>query len=204
MTACGVSYPDFREYRTRSASFENLEAFANEGGVLSDQGNPPDRYRMARVSAGMFDMLHTQPAMGRGFRAEDDQPGAAAVVLLGYGIWRDRYGSSPDVLHRAVRVNEEPATIIGVMPEGFRFPNQEDLWMPLVPTNKLEARDKRSLLLVGILKPGTTDGRGGRRSWGHCQPSRKRIPRHQQGHRHRPRNLPRALQRRARYAWCFR
>jgi predicted permease len=151
-----VSYPDFREYQAGASSFDRLEAFAGEGAVLSEQGNPPDRYRMARVSSGMFTMLHTPPVLGRGFESEDDQPGAAAVVLLGYGVWRDRYGSSPDVIGRAVRVNEQPATIIGVMPEGFRFPNQEDLWMPLVPNEQLAARDKRSLMLIGILKPGTT------------------------------------------------
>ncbi len=151
-----VSYPDFRDYRAGSTSFERLEAFAGEGAVLSEHDTPPERYRMGRVSAGMLDMLHTQPVLGRGFRSGDDQPGAAPVVLIGHRIWRDRYASSPDVVGRSVRVNEQPATLIGVMPEGFRFPNQEDLWMPLVPTEKLEKRDQRSLMLIGVLNPGTT------------------------------------------------
>ena len=151
-----ISYPDFLQYRERASSFESLEAVAPESGVLSEQGNPPEHYRMARVSPGLFEMLHTQPVLGRGFRAADGDAGAQAVVLIGYGVWRDRYGSSPAILDRTVRVNEHPATIIGVMPAGFRFPNQEDLWMPLAPTEQLQEPDYRSLMLIGILKPGMT------------------------------------------------
>jgi predicted permease len=151
-----MSYPDFREYRDRNASFEALGAVSPDGAVLSEQGNPPERYRRGRVSSGLFGMLHTQPVFGRGFLADDEQPGAAAVVLIGHGVWQDRYGASPEVLGRAVRVNEQPATIIGVMPEGFRFPQNEDLWMPLVPDEQLEKRDQRSLMLYGVLKPGGT------------------------------------------------
>ena len=151
-----MSYPDFRECRAGNSSFEALEAVAPDGAILSEQGNPPERYRRGRVSSGLFGMLHTQPVLGRGFLADDDRPGAEAVVLIGYGVWRDRYGASPDVLGRAVRVNEQAATIVGVMPEGFRFPQAEDLWMPLVPDEQLQKRDHRPLMLYGLLKPGTT------------------------------------------------
>ena len=99
---------------------------------------------MERASSGIFEMLHVHPALGRGFLPGDDKPGAAPVVLLGYGVWKDRYGSSPDVIGRAVRVNEKPATIIGVMPEGFKFPGDTDFWMPLAPTPELEKRDNRA------------------------------------------------------------
>jgi hypothetical protein len=126
-----VSYPEFREYRAGNSLLEGLEALTNDGAILSEQGNSAERYRRARVSSGLFDMLHTQPVLGRGFLASDDLPGAEAVLLIGYGVWQDRYGGSPEVVGRAVRVNELPATIVGVMPAGFRFPQSEDLWMPL-------------------------------------------------------------------------
>ncbi len=151
-----VSYPEFREFQQRSSSFEALEAVASDGAVLSEQGNPPERYRRGRVSSGLFDMLHTRPVLGRGFLPDDDQPGAESVAVIGDGVWQDRYGSSPEVIGRAVRVNGHPATIVGVMPEGFKFPQNEDLWMPLVPDEQLEKRDQRSLMLYGILEPGTT------------------------------------------------
>jgi predicted permease len=149
-----ISYPDFRDYRARAASLEFLEAGNNEEGVLSEPGNAPQSYRLERITTGVFDMLHTRPVLGRNFTASDGQPGAGAVVLLGNGIWKQRYASSPSVIGRSVRINEKPATIIGVMPAGLKFPVNSDLWMPLVPTPDLEKRDNRSLEVWGMLKPG--------------------------------------------------
>jgi predicted permease len=148
-----VSYPDFRDFRALSKSFTGLEASSNEEGVLSETGIPPQAYRMARASSGLFEMLHIPPVLGRGFIPGDDKAGAAPVLILGYGIWKDRYSSSPDVVGRHVRVNEKPATIIGVMPQGFKFPSTIDMWMPLVPTLELEKRDNRPLQLFAMLKP---------------------------------------------------
>jgi len=149
-----VSYPDFREYRAQSSTLEGLEAASDEQGVLSERGNPPQAYQMEHVSSGTFEMLHIPPVLGRGFRAADDQAGAEPVLMLGYGVWQERYNLSPTVIGRQVRVNEKPATIIGVMPKGFRFPTNTDMWMALTPTPALESRTNRLLQLNGILKPG--------------------------------------------------
>ena len=150
-----VSYPDFREYRAQSSSLTALEAASDEEGILSETGIPPQAYRMERVSSGIFEMLHMRPVLGRGFLPEDDRAGAAPVVVLGYGIWKERYGSSPSVLGRQVRINEKPATIVGVMPKGFKFPTNIEMWTPLVPTVELEKRANRPLALFGMLKPDT-------------------------------------------------
>ncbi len=150
----GISYPDFRDYRTQASSMESLEAASDEEGVLSERGNPPQAYQMEHASSGIFEMLHVQPILGRGFLPDDDKAGAAPVLVLGYGIWKDRYGSSPNVIGRQVRVNEKPATIVGVMPKGFKFPTTVDMWMPLVSTPELEKRSNRPLQLFGMLKPG--------------------------------------------------
>ena len=93
----GVSYPDFRDYRTQASSLESLEATTGEEAVLSEQGNPPQAFSMERVTSGLFDMLHTSPALGRSFTASDDRPGAEPVILLGYGIWKDRYAKDPNI-----------------------------------------------------------------------------------------------------------
>ncbi len=151
-----ISYPDFREYRAQAASLEALEAASDEEGVLGELGNPPQAYQMERASSGIFDMLHIRPVLGRGFLPTDDKAGAEPVLLLGYGIWKDRYNSSSSVIGRHVRVNEKPATIIGVMPKGFKFPTNVDMWMPLAPTPELEKRTNRPLQLFGMLKPGTS------------------------------------------------
>jgi len=88
--------------------------------------------------------------------ASDGQTGAPAVLLLSYGVWKDRYGSSPDVIGRVVHVNEKPATIIGVMPNGFKFAANTDLWMPVMSTPELEKRDNRPLQVFALLKPGVS------------------------------------------------
>jgi predicted permease len=78
------------------------------------------------------------------------------VVLIGHGVWQNRYGSALDVVGRVVRIDGKPATIIGVMPEGFKFPNNENLWMPLVPDADLEKRTSHNLELFALLRPGIT------------------------------------------------
>jgi predicted permease len=154
----GVSYPDFREFRKQASTLEGLEAANGALGILSEQGIPPRNYSMNRVSSGLFTMLRIQPVLGRAFIPSDDQPGAPPVLLLGYGIWNDRYGRSPDVIGRSVRVNSKPATIIGVMPAGLKFPNNEDMWMPLVPDSDFEDRTHRWLEAFAMRKPGVTIG----------------------------------------------
>jgi predicted permease len=149
-----VSYPDFLDYRAQNSSLAALEAAKDDEGILSETGIPPQAYRMQEVSSGIFEMMHLRPALGRGFLSDDDKAGAAPVVVLGYGIWKDRYASSPNVLGRQVRINEKPVTIVGVMPKGFRFPTNIDMWTPLVPTTELEKRTNRQLALFGMLKPG--------------------------------------------------
>jgi predicted permease len=154
--AIGVSYPDFRDYRTQSSSFIALEAGTFEQGVLSENGNPPQAYQLEHASSGIFDSLHIRPLLGRGFLPTDDKSGSEPVLVLGYDVWKDRYNRSSDVIGRQVRVNGKPATIVGVMPKGFKFLTNTDVWMPLTPTSELEKRDNRQLQLFGMLKPGTS------------------------------------------------
>jgi putative ABC transport system permease protein len=151
-----LSNLDFQEYRAQSRSYESLEATTDEGGVLSEHGNPPQSYHLEHASAGIFSMLHTDAVLGRGFVAADQLAGADPVVVLAYGVWQDRYSRSPGVIGQKVRVNGQPATIVGVMPKGFRFPTGVDLWMPLAPTADLAKRDNRPLRGYAILKPGVS------------------------------------------------
>ena len=77
-----------------------------------------------------FSLIGTQPVIGRGFSAEDDRPGAPAVVLLSYTVWQSRYGGDRSVVGRAISANAEPATIVGVMPPGMQFPFTTEVWLP--------------------------------------------------------------------------
>lgn len=153
--AFNMSWLDFQDYRAQSSSFEGLEGASIEQVVLGETGVPPERFRAGRVSSGFFGLVPATPSLGRLFRASDDEPGAPVVVMLGHDVWMNRYGAAPDVIGRAVRIDAAPATIVGVMPAGFQFPNREQIWLPLSPRpDEREKRDARNLLVIGLLKPG--------------------------------------------------
>jgi predicted permease len=151
-----ISYPDYLEYRGQAATFEWLEASMSSGVSLSDGGNPPEPYNMARVTPGFFDMLGVGPVVGRSLTPADAAAGADPVIVLSHSVWRDRYEQSLDVLGRTVRAGNELATIIGVMPEGFGFPNTQQLWMPLVDSAELRERSRRSVMLTGKFRQGVS------------------------------------------------
>lgn len=148
----GVSYPDFIELRKQNSSLETLEAANGALAILSETGNPPARYRMATISPGLFPMVHTSPVLGRGFTEADAKPGADPVILISHRAWQGRYGGTRDVVGRVVRVNGQPTTIAGVMPEGFLFPSGQDVWSPLIPNEALQKRSNQSLTLYGVLR----------------------------------------------------
>ena len=151
-----LSYPDFQDYRAQTASYESFEAVDDEGGILSESGTPPHQYHVAHATAGLFTMVHTKAVLGRAFLPADDRAGAEPVLELSYNVWQERYAGLASVIGRSVRVNGMAATIVGVMPKGFRFPSGVDLWMPLVPTADLAKRDNRQLRGYAIRKPGVT------------------------------------------------
>ncbi len=154
----GISYLDFLVYREQSHTFEGLEAARNDQAVISDSEHPPERFSGMRVTTGLFTLLRTPPILGRGFTPDDGKAGAPVVVLLGYSVWQNRYAGAVDIVGRTVRLNGEPATIIGVMPANFRFPTREDIWFPLVPNAELEKRSNRPLQLFGLYKASSSIG----------------------------------------------
>jgi len=150
------SYLDFADYRAQASSFEFFEAISPESGVISEAGNPPQQYELNRATTGIFSMVDTQAYLGRGFLPSDELPGATPVVVIGYRVWQERYAGLPSVIGRHIHVNGQAATIIGVMPKGFRYPEAADLWMPLIPTADIAKRDNRMLRGYAILKPHVT------------------------------------------------
>ena len=76
----------------------------------------------ARVTAGFFEALGVQPLLGRTFRVADENPGGYRVAILSHHAWRLRFGGDPDIIGRSVTVGGEPAEVVGVLPEGFRYP----------------------------------------------------------------------------------
>ena len=156
--AQGVSFLDFRDWKDSVKTFDAFGAYSGTIANLSDEGQPPERYNGLYVTSNAFAMLGTRPVIGRDFVPDDDKPGAPAVAIIGHTVWVNRYGSNPSVIGRNVRINDLPATIVGVMPEGFRFAFNNDVWMPVGQMNGLQEqkRNARPFQAMGHLAPGVT------------------------------------------------
>jgi predicted permease len=148
------SYADFQDWRSQSHSFSAIGAYQFEALNIGDDHGPPQQTQGAHVTANLFDVLRETPVLGRGFTAGEEQRGADPVALIGYDLWTNRYGRDPNVIGRVLRVSGTPATIVGVMPEGMKFPDDSELWVPLIPTDARLARDARRLGVVGRLQDG--------------------------------------------------
>jgi putative ABC transport system permease protein len=154
---CCVSYPDFEDWRAQAKSFEALGAVADLRIALSDSSGFPESYTVTQVSANTFQLIGQGPIIGRDFTSSDEMPGAAPVAILTYGFWERRYGRDPAIIGRTVRINDTPTTVIGVMAQGVSFPQNQDLWIPLVPTADLQKRKARGLWFAfGRMAEGVT------------------------------------------------
>ena len=154
----GVSYLDFKDWSAATKTFSALAAYTGTTMNVSDEGRAPERFSGTYTSANAFKLLGQLPVLGRDFLPEDDRPGAAAVVMLGNGVWKTRYGSDPKIIGRTIRVNDIASVVIGVMPEDFKFPFNADLWQPLSTIRDLEnqKRNSRGFEVMGRLADGAT------------------------------------------------
>jgi len=159
----GVSYADLREWREQTTSFEGLAANALGAMNLSADGAPAERFRGSYLTANTFRVLRVAPILGRDFADGDDEPGAPGALMLGYGVWQSRYAGDSSVIGRTVRVNDVPATIIGVMPPGFNYPAVDQMWQAISssPNFAKATRSTRNLSVVGRLKSGVDLTRAG-------------------------------------------
>jgi putative ABC transport system permease protein len=143
-------------YREENRTFQDFGLWSYDGGTVTGMGEPEQVLAMD-FTYGVLNALGVQPASGRWFSEADDKPGSPATVILSYGYWQRRFGGSPSALGRSLVVNGKPRTIIGVMPQNFRFSNlHADLIFP--------AQFERDKLFLGQfsyqgiarLKPGVT------------------------------------------------
>lgn len=155
ITGMGFSHLDFVDVRARQTSFEDLAIYQERTMNISSNGLDPERVTGCAVTHSLPDMLRVAPQLGRWFRADEDRPGAPAVVVLGHSLWQNRFKGDPAVLGRQIKVNGEFATVVGVAPARFNFPEEADAWMP-VRFARDEKRDERYWEVLGRLKPGVT------------------------------------------------
>ena len=158
-----ASVPDLEDWRAQSRSFSGIAAYTFGAINISDDHAAPEQTQGAWVTANHFDVLRQRPVLGRTFVAADERRGAEPVVIIGYEIWKHRFDLDPQIIGRTLRVNGQPSTIIGVMPERMKFPDNagSELWLPFIPTDAQMARDRRLLSAFGRLAPGVSADGGG-------------------------------------------
>lgn len=152
-----VRVHDYLDWKAQQSVFKEMSAHYGFSANLSGEEGPAQRYAGIRLTASTFDLIGVRALMGRTFTPEEDHVTGQELVLIGHHLWEQRYGSDPDIIGRTIRVNAKPATVVGVMPRDFRFPELHDVWMPLgIDPAPLGRRDGPGLNVLGRLADGAT------------------------------------------------
>ena len=151
-----MSTSDLSDWQGQNSMFQGISAYA--GRRLSLQNKSEARaFAAARVSPNFFEVMEASPVQGRGFTAEEATLGHEHVVVLGYDLWAQEFGSDPAVVGRGLQISDETYTVIGIAPKGFHFPDRlTQLWVPLAPVGPELRRDAHDFLVIGRLRPGVT------------------------------------------------
>src|SRR5512143_97249 len=147
---------DFVDYKAQQRSFVDLAA-ATSGTIYVSGDEKAERFDGSWITANGFDIIGMHPFMGRNFRAGEDTPSGEKVAILSYSMWRERYSADAGILGKQIRVNGVPYSVVGVMPEGFAFPNNDKIWVPL-QINPLQGKRGQGQFIsaFGKLKPGVS------------------------------------------------
>ncbi len=146
-----VSIPDFEDWQAQSSSFEAMAYYGSprEKGVIL--GSTPEYTRLTIVSSDFFRVFAVEPLVGRSFTPEETKRGGGGAAMISYNYWQIHFGGDPRALGQTVRISE-PLSIVGVLPPGFRFPDNTDIWVPAV--GPAGHRSGMNFLSVGRLKVG--------------------------------------------------
>jgi predicted permease len=162
---------DVAEWREQSESFARIAAFSPRTADLADGGDP-ERVGAAAVTFEFFEALGVTPLLGRTFARDEEAPGGPPVALISHGLWQRRFGGDSALLERAVSINGNKCTVIGILPPEFDFPRgaewpaffpfsgRTDVWLPLAfraaddgsGWSNWQSRNERGLAVIGRLK----------------------------------------------------
>ena len=150
-----VNPQNYLDWRDRAKSFADLATYTWSSMVITD-GDVPERVMGRAVTPNLFSVLGVAPAMGRVFTEAEGRPGSAKVIVLSDGLWRRRFGADANILGRTIHTDEGSATVIGVMPRGFRPLGNEEYWDPFRLDPAVRQRTGRYAMVVGRLAAGAT------------------------------------------------
>jgi predicted permease len=148
---------NFADWKSRNTVFSDMGAIRERSWSLTG-GGEPIRIEGEAVSAGFFEALQVRPLLGRVFTAEEDRPGGPAVAIISHSLWSQRFSSDPRIVGATIHLNDEPCTVVGIMPPGFHFPDPDDmLWIPMAMTPaQLSNHGSHYLRTIARLRPGVS------------------------------------------------
>src|ERR1044072_3010958 len=154
-----ISYPNILELQSQNQSFEEVAAFGSNESVLRGDDEPVT-LPVLMVSANIFSVVGAKPAHGRTFLTSEDRPGGDAVVVVSHSFWQQRFAGDPDLIGKSITLDDQPYTVIGIMPAGFKLPDERtELWFPVGPDANqpyMKNRAVHFLSAMARLKPGVT------------------------------------------------
>jgi putative ABC transport system permease protein len=159
ITDSNISYLDFTDWSQQTDLFSSTAAYWTGNADLSGDGVEPEAVPRAGVTTGFFSVLGVQPVLGRAIVPEDDKPatfseGRGTVAIISHGLWKRRFGSDPAIVGKVVQMKSRPLTVIGVMPPGFEYPEQTQIWVNSAVNLSEERRDNRAWSAIARLNPG--------------------------------------------------
>lgn len=151
-----ATWYDFQEWSRELRSFEALGVVRTAGYNVAADGRIGTPVMGAEVTASTFDILRARALHGRVLFESDQSIGGPAVVVIGYDLWRARFGGAPDIVGRDIRIAGVPHTVVGVMPEGFLFPVHQQIWLPIRERAASEPGTGIGLRVFGRLADGVS------------------------------------------------
>jgi len=155
ITQSNMSMPDIVDWQKQASSFEQIAGFFS-GGLFLTAGDETERVRGTGVSSEFFPLFKTNAIQGRTLQAGDAQQGVEPVFVISYALWQRRFGGATNVVNSKVTLNGKAATIVGVMPAGFNYPDDSEAWTAFPLNDPNQRRDNRFLSVVTRLKPGVS------------------------------------------------
>src|ERR1700757_4081105 len=154
ITDSNISFLDFTDWSQQTDLFVSAAAYWTGTANFGADGAEPERVPRAGVTTGFFSVLGVQPVLGRTFVPEDDKGWPQTVAIISHGLWKRRFGSDPAIVGKQILMSSSPLTIIGVMPPGFEYPEQTQVWVPTAVNLSDEPRDNRVWSAIARLNSG--------------------------------------------------
>ena len=147
-----VSPANYLDWKAQSTVFEQMSVYTYSGFSLSTSNDPLPLIGAA-VSSDFFSVLRTNPNKGRAFTPDEERPGSDQVVVISDGLWKRAFGANPNMIGQTLTINSRGFTVVGIMPAGFQFPREAELWVPLAWDEKeRQVRSIHDYLVVARLK----------------------------------------------------